>query len=679
MDCEKSDLHFEKIIGFKPLDNNAALLLLRDTTHPITISCIQKCHENKICESFVLNYKEHTCYWFKKSVDTNEELKLIADDSVAWFTKVCFRGKNCNGQLWLFERIPGALLIGNDTKTLPNKVTRNECQESCLLNKNFECKSAKFKIIANSYDIKSNTKGRCTLSNADRHLLPNSFRIARDDEEYFENQCSAENEVISKNTFCSYEEYGDVILQHVDIIYEEKTKTECETLCNNLKEFHCRGFSLRPTPTTKYSCLLHSEDVKIYGPRSLVELKNAFYYEKARCLNITVTCTEEYLTVTYLPEINFLGRMYMQGYSDHPECHVNGQGFNKLNLKLHLTSSQCGIIEAIGPNSRKLLSASLIIQYNKFIQTQGDRLIKIGCIFGNDSKLVVGTGVNVTPENTEGSSLINSTSSSNGENNLVQMKILDHYTGREISDTQIGQELDLIIESSSKENYDIVANHLVAMTANGEESILLIDDRGCPVDLNVFPALEKLKNESQTTLIGTFQAFKFSSSHAVRFSVIVQFCPVQCPKLDCEGFYRQKRAEIQYPNGTKILKLNHSEFENINSQFYKRPLEIMVIVRNQLAPDRLTFGDNKVLVAGYNYETNEVCVDYSLLMGLVISWVLIQVIFAIACIIIVRKYKRYYQDEYMRQAYEEYNKNFGMDISNMDTRRVHWADGDEMQ
>lgn len=46
----------------------------------------------------------------------------------------------------------------------------------------------------------------------------------------------------------------------------------------------------------------------------------------------------------------------------------------------------------------------------------------------------------------------------------------------------------------------------------------------------------------------------------------------------------------------------------------------------------------------------------------------------------VRKYKKYYQEEYMRQAYEEYNKNFDIGDANLDTRRVRWADsGDEMQ
>ncbi|KAK9880032.1 hypothetical protein WA026_008548 [Henosepilachna vigintioctopunctata] len=604
------------------------------------------------------------------------------DNKVAWFNKICLHaGKNCDDHLWKFERIPGTILIGNDTKTLPNKVTRNECQQNCLTSRNFECRSTKFRIKDSNYGPNSVVKGTCTLSNTDRHLLPNSFRIGREDEEYFENLCTKNENNDSKNTFCAYEEYGNVIQQHTDLMYENKTKPECEKLCDDIKIFHCRGFSLNPSPS-KYTCLLHSEDTKIYGPRSLIQFKNGFYYEKARCLNISVTCTDESMTVVYHPEVSFLGRMYMQGFSDHPECFTKGQGFNTLTLKLLLPSSQCGIIEAISPDNRRLLSASLIIQYNNFIQTQGDRLIKVGCIFGNDSKLVVGTGVSVVPNNSNnGSFLINSTSSPSGDAPLVQMKIVDHYSKEEVSDTQIGQELDLIIESSTKGNYDIWAGHLIAMTESGAESIYLLDDRGCPTDPNVFPYLEKVTQDNKTELIATFQAFKFSSSPAVRFSVIVQFCPDKCPEVDCSSQYRQKRAQIVTTfNGTKVLRVNRTEFETLNSKFYQKPLEIQLTVQNQrLYPDKLAVGVNKILVAGYNYETNEICVDYSLFLGLIISWVLIQIIFAVSCIIVVRKYKIYYQDEYMKQAYEEYNKNFDIGISNLDNRRVRWADsGDEM-
>ena len=124
------------------------------------------------------------------------------------------------------------------------------------------------------------------------------------------------------------------------------------------------------------------------------------------------------------------------------------------------------------------------------------------------------------------------------------------------------------------------------------------------------------------------------------------------------------------------------------------PLEFVMIVRNSNAnSERLVLSDGKVLVAGYgkssklleqfkikfiaDYITNEVCLDYSLFVGLIITWVLIQVIFIVCCIVLVRRYKKYYEHESTTQSLEELNKNFGIGFSNLDNRRVHWADNRE--
>lgn len=91
------------------------------------------------------------------------------------------------GKLWTFERIPGSILIGNDTKTLPAMVTRDECQQRCLMESDFQCRSAKFRIYEKPKS--EATLGECTLSDVDRRLLPNSYRVSGFDDEYFENQC----------------------------------------------------------------------------------------------------------------------------------------------------------------------------------------------------------------------------------------------------------------------------------------------------------------------------------------------------------------------------------------------------------------------------------------------------------------------------------------------------------
>lgn len=98
-----------------------------------------------------------------------------------------FAVQNCQ-KLWISERVPGATLIGSDRKTLPAKVSRSECLRNCLDEKSFKCRSAKFRFSIQQIE-NSDTLGTCTLSDADRHLLPNSYRASSFDEEYFENQC----------------------------------------------------------------------------------------------------------------------------------------------------------------------------------------------------------------------------------------------------------------------------------------------------------------------------------------------------------------------------------------------------------------------------------------------------------------------------------------------------------
>ena len=78
--------------------------------------------------------------------------------------------------------------------------------------------------------------------------------------------------------------------------------------------------------------------------------------------------------------------------------------------------------------------------------------------------------------------------------------------------------------------FDIMAGHLVATNEDGSESILLLNDKGCPPDPFTFPAFSKASPSSKS-LIANFRAFKFPNSFIVRFSVMVQFCPGTCPPV----------------------------------------------------------------------------------------------------------------------------------------------------
>lgn len=93
--------------------------------------------------------------------------------------------RGCN-KSWVFETVRGATLIGNDTKALSRNMSRTECQQNCLNESDFDCRSVKFKVSSAGNE----TVGVCTLSNSDRHLMPTAYRVSTFDDYYLENQCT---------------------------------------------------------------------------------------------------------------------------------------------------------------------------------------------------------------------------------------------------------------------------------------------------------------------------------------------------------------------------------------------------------------------------------------------------------------------------------------------------------
>lgn len=78
--------------------------------------------------------------------------------------------------------------------------------------------------------------------------------------------------------------------------------------------------------------------------------------------------------------------------------------------------------------------------------------------------------------------------------------------------------------------YDISAGHLVASSASGASSILLLDEMGCPSDPRIFPAMTR-DTYNNKSLLSTFTAFKFPDSPRVRFDVVVKFCLGECESV----------------------------------------------------------------------------------------------------------------------------------------------------
>ena len=88
------------------------------------------------------------------------------------------KGRSC-GKSWTFERVVDMELTGYIKETVRG-ITKTECQDRCLSENAYSCKSA-------SYD---HMRNECHLSTEDRFTQPKSF-LPKQGTDYLENQCES--------------------------------------------------------------------------------------------------------------------------------------------------------------------------------------------------------------------------------------------------------------------------------------------------------------------------------------------------------------------------------------------------------------------------------------------------------------------------------------------------------
>ncbi|XP_050445248.1 uncharacterized protein LOC126848390 isoform X3 [Cataglyphis hispanica] len=554
--CQDQDTGWEKIIEAKPANAAETILYTNSAigNDGIIVPCFDRC-KSLNCTAFVIDFARNICY----SVQIKSE-ELIPETNATFFHKICIKvSPNCKRQrLWQVERTLGAVLKdGHSNSYYQALLQRNECYEKCLQAGN-ECESAQFRT-SKPLSI-DNTIGTCSLSKFERGTRPQAYRSSMYRDEYLQDQCHN----ISKKSYCSYAEFRNVTLPYSDVALPGLDIKQCEEKCDRSENgFICRAYTVDYSEEKPF-CLLHSDDTISLGVSSLVARLNVIYKEQEACLDLKVQCGESIMTVTLTTTEPFDGRIYVSGYGD--TCGVNGVGKNVTILRLPLPKKEsigqshieCGLTPAFSIDNENrthtLVWATIVIQYNPIIQRLGDQSVRVGCsldgrdipeprnVSVNSSFSFLDPNAGVPPV---GSIIINASS----EAPVVTMRILNEEHMDAVV-TQLGQKLTLRIEIQPVDGpYDIIAGHLVASSASGDSSYLLLDESGCPTDPATFPALLKDPMDNRS-LISTFTAFKFPDSQIVRFNVIVRFCLEECEPTTCRGgqiSYGRKRRSIEQP------------------------------------------------------------------------------------------------------------------------------------
>ncbi|XP_059046393.1 uncharacterized protein LOC131841983 [Achroia grisella] len=667
-------------------------------------SCLARCRELEECAALVVSHSTGNCH----GVALTTDLQLRADNDASYFKKICIiLPEECRNRWWALEATPGYNLHaeGSNIKIAHN-TTLNECYDSVLSNRENLYRSAQWigpEILLNNdlMETSSVDIGNCILNVADKFSEPESYRVTNYYTVYVENQCR--HDYPQKIDRCSYEEYNNQTLKHVDFTMKNYTKDECKTGCEVEQRFVCRGFTWIEGDRAhgRGLCDLHSEDLVTTGSWLLRRNSAATYYRRVICLNITVECEGSELIVTYRPRSQFRGRLYVPGRGEHCSARASG-GPVRLSLPLY---GDCDVNFAYaitntpsGVTNRTMAYVMVMIQNNPIIQTAGDRWVRVGCspAAGGGAQAVDTTvavretgkpsfpseSANVGPG---GASAVYSTNSAPLTMYVVRAQ---DDTAASTGAVSLGEPLELRIETTDAA--EIEAYHLVASSRLGDSSVLLLDSRGCPTGQVDFPSFTRTWLSGTQRLSANFKAFRFPTSHVVRFALMVRFCDKKCAITNCGTASRTAREanetnevyevmaavrESGWAGGRNgvVAQGGAAGCGSSNDGHVPLELEMVVGARDILSADTLVRADHRAAAPEVSPTSDGamVCVHELLLVALALAWLAVQVLLLLGCCVLVKRYRNLAEMS-MQKEYQSFD-NVGFDTVSTH-RRVHWPD-----
>jgi hypothetical protein len=529
-----------------PAGNSTTTTTLYQISTPITAECNNRCRRMKECRAFLVDYGRHTCWSVNHpatpaghhqsagggsspssgggsglssslaggSVSFNvldrspAPIHLeLTNERTAYFEKVCLNLPivECE-RAWIFERVLSYHIHGHDDKIIDDVPSRLKCQEHCLNERQFRCRSGEYDYLTM----------QCRLSMVDRHMKQSQFRPTSSNIDYFENQC-----VPTGQQCDAFDRFEDMDLGRAEIMRVVNNSEQCQQFCTQtIKAFVCRSFTWSPLTGR---CYLNSANTfMVGGMDKLLQAPGLVYYQRNDCIDLKLECDTTSMTLNLRTNEPFRGRMYVRDGDPQACAPTLGRSalMSSLSIPFQSPMGRCATREL---PSR--YSSVVVVQQHPLIQRKSDRYIKLVCDFQTANK-TISSSYNVMANPWTSTALINATSFAP----KILLRITDKF-GHDVTGAKLGDELQLRIEAETDSPYDMTARSVLAKSGSSDaESIVLIDRDGCPADFRIFPPLKKL---NKRTIIGRFDAFKFSSDAVVRFQVDVQFCLNSCPQTNC--------------------------------------------------------------------------------------------------------------------------------------------------
>ena len=154
--------------------------------------------------------------------------------------------------------------------------SRRDCEEYCLQEREFPCRSALY----------NDETTECKLSQEDRRSSPGSYYRSRSIKiNYLENQC------VRSHSTCPYEKTLDAYPTYTDLVETNGVSSHevCETYCNDNKRFLCRSFAYY---SANGQCFISGDD-RASASSAAIQKRSGIVYFERQCSGLPTTGTSQ--------------------------------------------------------------------------------------------------------------------------------------------------------------------------------------------------------------------------------------------------------------------------------------------------------------------------------------------------------------------------------------------------
>ncbi|PSN47471.1 hypothetical protein C0J52_01957 [Blattella germanica] len=244
---------------------------------------------------------------------------------------------------------------------------------------------------------------------------------------------------------------------------------------------------------------------------------------------INATCSADSLSVTVRMRQSFQGLIYARGFP--LECSARGTGDREVTL--HLPAMGCGVRVQPSEDGETLnYVVSLEVQLDRHLQQAADQQRTVSCRLPPDG---LAPALNIPRPSARMARKKEDDIPSTDFHQKTARAWMEIRGTNSQGQVSVGEDTTLLVKAVLPAE---LSSHVTDCTAHdgaGESSQRLLDDRGCPIDELILPALaqqqRKTADNSEFNLLtskATFAAFKFPDRNSLHLRCTLEICRGHC-------------------------------------------------------------------------------------------------------------------------------------------------------